>query len=205
MSLNPELKKKISELIAQDPVVLFMKGDRQQPQCGFSARVVEILDSLLDHYQTVNVLADPEVREGIKVYSDWPTIPQLYVRGVLVGGCDIVTELHETLELFEVLGLPKPEASQPNIEITPNALQKFKNAMESANDNDVIRLTIDAKNAHSLTFDSQKKSDIAHQQDGVLLVMDPLSASRADGLKIDFLEGPMGRGFEMTNSRVDTH
>jgi Grx4 family monothiol glutaredoxin len=86
-----------------DRVVLFMKGDRHTPQCGFSARVVQILDGLLPDYTTCDVLEEPEIRHGIKEYTRWPTVPQLYVRGEFVGGCDIISELHESGELQQVL------------------------------------------------------------------------------------------------------
>ena len=94
-----DTNERIQGLIDGDDVVLFMKGTRQGPQCGFSAQVVQILDSLIPEYATVNVLADPEIRQGIKDFSNWPTIPQLYVRGEFVGGCDIVTEMYQTGEL----------------------------------------------------------------------------------------------------------
>ena len=103
MSLAPELRQKIESLIASDAVVLFMKGSRNFPQCGFSASVVQILDTMLPNYTTVNVLADPAIRDGIKAFSDWPTIPQLYVKGEFVGGCDIIREMYESGELQEFL------------------------------------------------------------------------------------------------------
>jgi len=82
-----------------------MKGVRRMPQCGFSARVVQILDSLGVPYTTHNVLTDPELREALKVYSDWPTFPQLFFRGELVGGCDVVSQLAQTGELQKALGI----------------------------------------------------------------------------------------------------
>jgi monothiol glutaredoxin len=90
---------RIAQLIAENDVILFMKGVPQAPQCGFSAGVVKVLDALDVDYVGVNVLADPFLREGIKEYSDWPTIPQLYVKGEFVGGCDIVREMFESGEL----------------------------------------------------------------------------------------------------------
>ena len=99
-----ETKQRIDALVKQHPVLLFMKGDRQFPQCGFSATVVQILDQLLPDYATVDVLQDPEIREGIKEYSSWPTIPQLYVKGEFQGGCDIVREMYEKGELGDLLG-----------------------------------------------------------------------------------------------------
>src|SRR5689334_13290708 len=104
MALTPELRAKIETLIKSDDVVLFMKGTKSFPQCGFSASVVNILNTLIPKYTTVNVLSDPDVRQGIKEYSDWPTIPQLYVKGELIGGSDIVKSLHESGELAGKLG-----------------------------------------------------------------------------------------------------
>ena len=93
----------IKSEIDQNPVMLFMKGTPQFPQCGLSAAVVQILDYLGAEYGSMNVLTDDDVRSGIKSYSDWPTIPQLYVRGEFVGGCDIVREMFEAGELRSFL------------------------------------------------------------------------------------------------------
>ena len=95
---------KIDELVKSNKVLLFMKGDRQVPQCGFSATVVQMLDQLLPEYATVDVLQNPEIRAGIKEYSSWPTVPQLYVDGEFQGGCDIVREMYENGELQKLLG-----------------------------------------------------------------------------------------------------
>jgi monothiol glutaredoxin len=92
----------IRETIARHNVVLFMKGTKQMPQCGFSSRVAGVLTYMGVEFRDVNVLADPEIRQGIKDYSDWPTIPQLYVRGEFVGGCDIVTEMALSGELDQL-------------------------------------------------------------------------------------------------------
>lgn len=94
-----DAQAEIARTIADNPVVLFMKGTAQQPQCGFSNQVVQILDHLGVEFRDVNVLADPAVRQGIKDFSDWPTIPQLYVNGEFVGGCDIVREMFQSGEL----------------------------------------------------------------------------------------------------------
>ena len=104
MSLSDETRSRIASLIDSNRVVLFMKGDRRMPQCGFSATVVQILDSLVDDYATFDVLADAEVRQGLKEYSAWPTIPQLYVNGEFLGGCDIVREMYGSEELKKLLG-----------------------------------------------------------------------------------------------------
>ena len=99
-----ETKNSIQNDIKNNRIVLFMKGERGMPQCGFSARVVEILNSMGVDYVTRDVLADNHLRQGIKEYSNWPTIPQLYVQEKFIGGCDIVMELYETGELKEILG-----------------------------------------------------------------------------------------------------
>ena len=105
MALNESLRKQLSELLASNRVVLFMKGTRQMPQCGFSAQVVQILNKLLPIYETVDVLVgSPELREGIKEFSRWPTIPQLYVGGQFIGGCDIVREMNASGELQILIG-----------------------------------------------------------------------------------------------------
>jgi monothiol glutaredoxin len=101
--MNDSTRARIDGLVKDHGVVLFMKGNRQQPQCGFSATVVQILDSLVSDYRTVNVLEDPEIRDGIKEYSSWPTIPQLYLGGEFQGGCDIVREMYESGELQQKL------------------------------------------------------------------------------------------------------
>ena len=93
----------IKNVVDTNEVVLFMKGTPQMPQCGFSGQVVQILDYLGVPYTGVNVLADGEVREGIKSFSNWPTIPQLYVKGEFVGGCDIMREMYESGELEELM------------------------------------------------------------------------------------------------------
>jgi monothiol glutaredoxin len=93
----------IQSQIDSTPVMLFMKGTPMFPQCGFSARVVQILKHANIPFKTVNVLEDPEIRDGIKAFSNWPTIPQLYVKGEFVGGCDIVTEMYQSGELTSLL------------------------------------------------------------------------------------------------------
>jgi monothiol glutaredoxin len=99
---EPAIFNDIRNAVNTHDVVLFMKGSPQAPQCGFSATVVKILDILDVDFSSVNVLASPEVREGIKAFSDWPTIPQLYVKAEFVGGCDIIKEMYETGELKEM-------------------------------------------------------------------------------------------------------
>ena len=101
-----DAQNRIDELVKSNEVVLFMKGTALFPQCGFSSRAVAILDRLGVTYETVDVLQDPEIRQGIKQYSDWPTVPQLYVKGDFVGGSDIMMEMFESGELQQLLGAP---------------------------------------------------------------------------------------------------
>ena len=101
--MEQTLKDRIESTLSATPVVLFMKGTRNFPQCGFSAKVVGILKERAVEFRDVNILTAPELRQGLKDYSNWPTFPQLYVKGKLVGGCDIVTSLHESGELQGVL------------------------------------------------------------------------------------------------------
>ena len=115
MSLSPELRGRIMELVQSNSAFLFMKGHRHQPQCGFSASVVGMLDGLTSDYETFDVLSDPEVREGIKEFSHWPTIPQLYVNGEFLGGSDIVQEMFASGELHKALGVERVDPITPEI------------------------------------------------------------------------------------------
>ena len=98
-----DARSKIDDIVKANDVVLFMKGTALFPQCGFSSRAIAILDRLGAAYETVDVLQDPEIRQGIKEYSEWPTIPQLYVKGEFVGGSDIMMEMFESGELQELI------------------------------------------------------------------------------------------------------
>jgi monothiol glutaredoxin len=109
MNIHDEIR----DVISANDVVLFMKGTPQMPQCGFSGQVVQILDYLGVPYKGVNVLADGELREGIKSFANWPTIPQLYVKGEFVGGCDIVREMFQSGELTDQLNKAGIAAAQP--------------------------------------------------------------------------------------------
>jgi monothiol glutaredoxin len=107
MSENP-IREAIQEAISDHEVILFMKGTPERPMCGFSARTVATLDALGKEYAAVDVLPDPRIRQELSSISNWPTIPQLFVKGDLVGGCDIVTEMYESGELAQTLGVQAP-------------------------------------------------------------------------------------------------
>ena len=112
-----QISTAINEAIAGNDVLLFMKGTPEAPRCGFSARTVAALEALGKPFAAVDILPDPRIRQELSAISNWPTIPQLFVRGELVGGCDIVTEMYETGELAELLGVEAtagaPEATEP--------------------------------------------------------------------------------------------
>ena len=113
-----DAKTRISETVSANDVVLYMKGTKDMPQCGFSSRVAGVLNYMGVDFADVNVLADEEIRQGIKDYSDWPTIPQLYVKGEFVGGCDIITEMTlsgELDQLFDAKGVAYDKAAAEKI------------------------------------------------------------------------------------------
>jgi monothiol glutaredoxin len=110
---SSQIRDAIAQAIADNPVILFMKGTPEQPMCGFSARTVAALQALNAPFAAVDILPDPRIRQELSALSQWPTIPQLFVNGELVGGCDIVTEMYESGELAETLGVDQPAAAEP--------------------------------------------------------------------------------------------
>lgn len=110
--MSQDIFQRIQREIDTHPVMLFMKGEKLFPQCGFSARVVQVLNRMGVEYQTVNVLEDAEMREGVKAFSQWPTIPQLYIKGEFVGGCDIVVDMYQNGELDSLLDEKKIERAK---------------------------------------------------------------------------------------------
>src|SRR5262245_16266362 len=128
MSLDPAVRSRIESIIASEPVVVFMKGSPDSPQCGFSAQVVSILNRLLPATGHLDVVQDRDVREGIKEFSSWPTIPQLYVRGEFQGGCDIVKEMYASGELHQALGLEPAAVTPPRVTVTEGAAKLLREA-----------------------------------------------------------------------------
>lgn len=196
--LSNAVRERLEQLVRDHRVLLFMKGTRAAPQCGFSASVVDILDDYLDDYHTINVLAEPEVREGVKVYSDWPTIPQLYVGGEFVGGCDIIKDLQKSDELAAVLGASKREVRAPEVTITPEAFNKLKAHWDGPGKL-TVRLAADRQFAHELAFDTPSSDDFVLQSAEAILLVDKKSASRLDGTVIDWLDTDAGSGFKIEN------
>ena len=200
MSLEDATQQRIDQLVKDNSVLLFMKGVPKAPQCGFSATVIGILDSFISDYHTVDVLADPEIRNGIKQYSNWPTIPQLYVNGEFVGGCDIIQELVGSGELFETLGVEPPPEVIPNIEISDEAAQELQRAIEQhAVPGKTLHLSVDGKFQSNLTMSPPGELDVSVDVKGVTLMFDRMSAARADGIKIEVVSTPQGGGFKIEN------
>jgi monothiol glutaredoxin len=199
MTLDPQLRQKIDQLVASDPVVLFMKGTRSFPQCGFSASVVNILNTLIPKYATVNVLQDADVRGGMKEYSDWPTFPQLFVKGEFVGGADIVKQMFESGDLEKKLGDLVVAAKPPALTITPRAADELKAALKEGSPGDVIHLTITPSWEHQLDLGANEASHVKIEAGGITVQLDRASAARAGGVSIDFVEDAGGAGFKIEN------
>lgn len=199
MSLDPALRARIDSLLQSNRVVLFMKGEPAAPQCGFSAKAVGALDTLGTGYAHVNVLADPEIREGIKRYGDWPTIPQLYIDGELVGGSDIVEQMARSGELHAALGLPAPDRTPPSIEITPAAAAMLRDSIAGAGAGYALQISVDAGYRTQLQLGPVDAGAIATEVEGIRAQFDPASAQRARGLRIDWADDARGRGLIVEN------
>jgi monothiol glutaredoxin len=198
MSAEENIRERIDTLIASHPVVLFMKGTREQPQCGFSATTVGILDSLVPDYVTVNVLEDPAIRDGIKTYSDWPTIPQLYINKEFTGGCDVVKQLFNTGALHEALGIEAPDRTPPKIEISDAAAEVIRNAL-SGQPGMSVHLFIDGRWQHNFALGPAEGHEVKAESNGVEILLDVSSAQKARGLIVDMVETLQGTGFEIKN------
>ena len=201
MSLAEPLRTQIEGLIGNNRVVLFMKGQPQAPQCGFSAKAAGALDALDVEYAHVDVLSDPEIREGIKVYGQWPTIPQLYIGGELVGGSDIISQMAASGELNAALGLPPPDRTPPEITITPAAAKMLRESVAgaSAQGQFAVSLEIDRRYTAKLALAPLDTNAIAAEVDGVRVQFDAASARRARGLSIDWVDDARGRGLVIEN------
>ena len=199
MSLAPELRQRIDALLQANRIVLFMKGDPGAPQCGFSAKAVAALSALETPYAHVDVLADGEIREGIKQYGDWPTIPQLYIDGELVGGSDIIEQMANSGELHAALGLPPPDRTPPGVTVAPAAAQMLRKAIEDAGGEVVVKLDIDPRFRTRLQLAPEDANAITVESEGVRLQVDVAAARRAEGIVIDWADDHRGRGLVVEN------
>ncbi|MEN1958028.1 Grx4 family monothiol glutaredoxin [Luteimonas changyuni] len=199
MSLAPELRQRIDDLLQANRIVLFMKGDPQAPQCGFSSKAVAALTSLDVPYAHVNVLADGEIREGIKAYGNWPTIPQLYIGGELVGGSDIIEQMANSGELHAAVGLPPPDRTPPAITITPAAHPMLRKAIDDAGGDLAVQIDIDPNFRTRLALASRNANAITVDCNGIPVQVDVAAARRADGLIVDWADDARGKGLVIEN------
>ena len=199
MSIDPVLRSRIDALLQQHPVVLFMKGSPQAPRCGFSAATAGVLNELLGDYASVDVLADAEIREGIKAYGNWPTIPQLYVKGELIGGADIVQSMYSSGELQKLFGLPEPDRTPPILTITDTAAKAIREALADAGAETALQLSIDARFQAQFHLAEPDDRLIRTDANGIVIQMDLATAARARGIRIDWVDTPQGSGLAIDN------
>jgi monothiol glutaredoxin len=190
--------ERISQILHQHPVVLFMKGTPDQPRCGFSARVVDVLHALAPEFHGVDVLTDEDLRSGIKTYGNWPTIPQLYVKGELVGGCDIIMQLQNSGQLHTLLGVTAPVRPEPTLSLSPAAASAIRAGMQDSPEL-CLHLRIDAKWHAHFHLAPAEGHEISARAEGIDILMDIATAQRADGLKIDWVETMQGAGLSIVN------
>jgi len=197
MALDPAIRERIERMVTGNKVMLFMKGTPQMPQCGFSAQTAGALDTLLEgRYESFNVLEDDSVREGIKEFGNWPTIPQLYVEGELVGGCDIVMEMFNAGELHELFGLEAPDRTPPEIEITPRAAEKIGEFL-AAYPGQHLHFKIGSNWDAQFHLGPKSGTEIESKVGDLVVLMDLASAQRARGAKIDWVETVQGEGLKL--------
>jgi len=197
MSLAPEIRDRIDEMVTGNKVMLFMKGTPKMPQCGFSAQTAGALDTLLEgDYASFNVLEDNAVREGIKEYGNWPTIPQLYVDGELVGGCDIIMEMFNAGELHGMFGLEAPDRTPPDIEITPAAAEKIGEFL-AAYPGQHLHFKIGSDWDAQFHLGPEAGTEIEATAGDLTVLMDLASAQRARGARIDWVETVQGEGLKL--------
>ncbi len=196
--LEDTTRDRIQAAIDSQDVVLFMKGNPEQPQCGFSATVVGILNELIPSYGTFDVLADPEVRQGIKEFSTWPTIPQLYVKGEFVGGCDIIQEMYGSGELYETFGLPVPERVPPTLHISERAAAYVRDALEQA-PGQKLHLRIGPTFEPRLYLGPEESGEMVAEAGGLDWYVDLPSGARANGIRIDYVETASGHELRVDN------
>lgn len=188
--MSTPVAERIQAMIAQHPVILFMKGTAEAPQCGFSAAAAGILGDLGVDFLSVDVLRDPELREGIKQFSQWPTIPQLYVNQEFIGGSDIVKQMAASGELHSVLGVPFEAPKAPHISLSPAMETVLRGAGLQPGEH--LRLIVEAGFRYDLGVDTPKAGDFLVDCGEFKVIVDPASARRADGIRLDHKAGPGG-------------
>jgi monothiol glutaredoxin len=204
MSLDPALRARIESLLDANRVVLFMKGRPDAPQCGFSAKAVGALNALGVDYAHVDVLSDAEIREGIKAYGEWPTIPQLYIGGDLVGGSDIIEQMANSGELHGALGLAPPDRTPPRVTVTEAAAAMLRQAIADAGGDVVVKVDIDPQFRTRLNLAHADPAAITAESAGIPVQFDLAGARRAEGLSIDWADDQRGRGLVIDNPNAPT-
>lgn len=199
MSIDPALRQRIDTLLSDHRIVLFMKGSPGAPQCGFSAKAAGILSALGQDYASVDVLVDPEIRDGIKAYGNWPTIPQLYVGGELVGGSDIIEQLLNSGELHQLLGLPEPDRTPPRITISEAAAKAISAALQANDPELALHLAVGPDFDARFELRPVSGGEIVAEDKGIVVHLDLASAARANGLQIDWVEDVRGAGLAVRN------
>ncbi len=199
MTTSPETLKQIEDIVKGNKVVLFMKGNKNFPQCGFSSTVVQILGDIIDDFETVNVLADPGIRQGVKDYAQWPTIPRLYVDGEFVGGCDIIKQMNANGDLHKQLGKEQAPVQPPSVTVSDSAATELKAALAESDPGDTIHVQVDLTYRHDMSVGPVEAGLFQVTSNGVPFCFDRASARRADGLSIDFITEGGEAGFKLSN------
>ena len=190
MSISDPIHQRIQSTLEENSVVLFMKGNAQMPKCGFSAKAVQALESIGVDYHTVDVLSDPEIRQGIKDFSEWPTIPQLYIDQEFIGGSDIVSQMLASGELHEALGKEFVQPEPPTLHLSESFLSAIREA--AAGSRGQPRIQVSPRFEYGIGFSPEGPGDLKVEVDGLVFLVDPGSAERANGMRIDFQEGEGG-------------
>ena len=188
--MDTQLQKKLQQLVDSHNVVLFMKGNRNQPQCGFSARVVGILEDLEIDYQTYDVFSDPDIRSGMKEFTNWPTFPQLYIGQEFVGGCDIVTEMNEAGELAAQLGVELGDVPLPEISCSASMIEVLNESISQYGGG--VQLTISKQFQYDIGIGPKQPGQYEVIVEGVPFYFSRGTAKRANGISFDYQAGSGG-------------
>jgi monothiol glutaredoxin len=193
-----DVQDRIAQLVQSQRVFLFMKGTPAQPRCGFSAQTVETLGQVAPGFGSFDVLSDESIRQGIKEFANWPTIPQLYIDGEFVGGCDIVNEMYNSGELHQLLGVAAPARVQPTLQISDAAAAAIRSSLDAESD-EVLHLKIDGRFQHQFMLKARAGNEIVAESNGIAVHFDVASAARASGLEIDWVDALQGSGLRIRN------
>ena len=197
--MTDQATQRIEQMLNENPVFLFMKGTPQTPMCGFSSNTVKILKDLIgEGFASFNVLEDTEIREGIKAYGQWPTIPQLYVNKELIGGNDIISEMFNTGELHELLNLTQPDRTAPTISISDEALNHIKEGLKDMGDHQLF-LSVDEEFNTRFSLEKPKGYEIIADVGDLKVYMDIGTAKRSNGVEISWVDELQGSGLRIKN------